>query len=422
MIVSSKIKQTGKSATAATKPKQMTLNFQDTDEVQFTIVGFGKAIIDWRDGSPYETHTLASDLETAEDCWHVYPDKTNYTVTIVGKRITLVECFEPKLVSIDLSRNSALTDLILFNCKITSLDLCKNLALKQLVCHANCLTSLDVSRNTALTEFSCNENLITSLDVSKNIILTGLYCWSNKLTKLDVSKNIALTSLICSENQLLSLDVKNNSALTILDCSENQISNLEVSNHPELLELHCGENQLTSDALNNLLRMLPVVEEGILDINANSGTTDCDISIAQGKGWISPKRITMTVQGAGEVIIQIAGYDQIHYGWSDDTSIKRFTPKTLSGDFTEISHTYTEDTAHNIAIGGENITHLYCGNNRITALDVSKYPALEELGCYENQITHLDVSKNPKLTKLECWSNPLESLNVGNNTALTVIC
>ena len=56
----------------------MTFNFQDTDEVQFTIVGFGEAIIDWGDGSQHETHTLASDLDIAEDCWHVYPDKSNY--------------------------------------------------------------------------------------------------------------------------------------------------------------------------------------------------------------------------------------------------------------------------------------------------------------------------------------------------------
>jgi len=180
MIVSSKIKQTGKSATAAIKPKQMTLNFQDTDEVQFTIVGSGTSIIDWGDGSPKETHILETDWDNAEDCWHVYPDKSNYTVTITGKCITLFECFEPKLVSIDVSRNSALTDLILFNCKFTSLDVSKNTALEILICQANCLTSLDVSRNTALAELSCNENLITSLDVSKNLSLKSLDCWTNK--------------------------------------------------------------------------------------------------------------------------------------------------------------------------------------------------------------------------------------------------
>ena len=126
----------------------------------------------------------------------------------------------------------------------------------------------------------------------------------------------------------------------------------------------------------------------------------------------------MTVHGAGEVTIQIAGYDYFSIIWEDNSEC---TMKKLSIDFLELSHIYTEDITHHFTVFGENITHLYCGNNRITELDVSANPTLEELGCYENQITHLDVSKNTKLTKLECWANPLESLNVGKNTELTVI-
>ena len=89
---------------------------------------------------------------------------------------------------------------------------------------------MDVSKNTALTELDCRSNQLTKLDVSKNTVLTTLYCWDNQLTKLDVSKNTALTDLACYNNQLTSLDVSKNTALTYLDCDNNQLTSLDISN------------------------------------------------------------------------------------------------------------------------------------------------------------------------------------------------
>ena len=65
------------------------------------------------------------------------------------------------------------------------------------------------------------------------------------------------------------------------------------------------------------------------------------------------------------------------------------------------------------------LTELYCNNNQLTSLDVSKNTALTELDCYYNQLTSLDVSKNTALTELWCFDNQLTSLDVSKNTALT---
>ena len=65
------------------------------------------------------------------------------------------------------------------------------------------------------------------------------------------------------------------------------------------------------------------------------------------------------------------------------------------------------------------LTGLYCNVNKLTSLDVSKNTALTRLGCYDNQLTSLDVSKNTALTSLLCYSNKLMSLDVSKNTALT---
>ncbi|MCH5174927.1 MAG: hypothetical protein J1F40_03480, partial [Prevotellaceae bacterium] len=63
------------------------------------------------------------------------------------------------------------------------------------------------------TLLSCAENQLTALDVSKNTALTDLYCSDNQLTALDVSKNTALTYLECYNNQIkgISMDALINS-------------------------------------------------------------------------------------------------------------------------------------------------------------------------------------------------------------------
>ena len=124
------------------------------------------------------------------------------------------------------------------------------------------ITSLEVSRCTELEELSCH-GTFTNLDIRKNSALTYLRC-QGELTSLDVSKNTALTKLIvyC---ELTSLDVSKNSALTDLDCNS---------------------NQLTTTALNALFTTLhSSTGEKSIGIRNNPGTTDCDRSIAERKGW-----------------------------------------------------------------------------------------------------------------------------------------
>ncbi|MBO4826478.1 MAG: hypothetical protein J5506_04490, partial [Prevotella sp.] len=64
------------------------------------------------------------------------------------------------------------------------------------------------------------------------------------------------------------------------------------------------------------------------------------------------------------------------------------------------------------------LTYLDCYKNQLTALDVSKNTALKTFYCDENQLTALDVSKNTALTLLMCSDNPLTELDVSKNTLL----
>ncbi len=67
--------------------------------------------------------------------------------------------------------------------------------LERLICWKNKLTGLDVSQNTALTDLYCALNQLTSLDVSNNPALTVLHCFSNQLTSLDISGNTSLKNI-----------------------------------------------------------------------------------------------------------------------------------------------------------------------------------------------------------------------------------
>ena len=119
----------------------------------------------------------------------------------------------------------------------------KNLKLIRIGDH---LTSLDVSKNPALTTLILPKNNLTALDVSKNPALKIIDCPGNNLTALDVSNNPKLTRIDLSGNQLTTLDVSKNPALTQLDCPGNQLTNLNVSNNPALTQINCSGNKLTS--------------------------------------------------------------------------------------------------------------------------------------------------------------------------------
>lgn len=68
-----------------------------------------------------------------------------------------------------------------------------------------------------------------------------------------------------------------------------------------------------------------------------------------------------------------------------------------------------------------NLTMLNCSNNKLTRLDMSGNPALEKLFCYENNLESLDVTKNTKLSTLDCQQNKLKELNLENNKKLKVL-
>ena len=83
--------------------------------------------------------------------------------------------------------------------------------------------------------------------------------------------------------------------------------------------------------------------------------------------------------------------------------------------YSDIEYTLGSQT---VTIYGK-VTRLFCKENQLTSLDVSKNTALEWLDCFDNPLASLDVSNNTELNILTCCYNQLTSLDVSNNIALS---
>ena len=128
--------------------------------------------------------------------------------------------------------------------------------------------------------------------------------------------------------------------------------------------------------------------------------------------------MTMTTAKKGEVKLRLAGTGTAVINWGDGTPDKTVTLSTHEDDSDVISHTYSISTPRTITITGDNIAELSCGNNQLTALDVSRNTTLTSLNCWGNQITSLDVSGNKLLERLYCFQNQLTNLDVSENKSL----
>ena len=298
--------------------------------------------------------------------------------------LTVLKCYSNQIVTVDVSKNAALTELWCSNNQLTTLDVSNNTALTTLSCGSNQLGSLDVSNNVKLTELSCYDSQLTSLDVSNNVELTELHCNNNQLTTLDVSNNAALTTLSCISNQLTSLDVGNNTKLTSLFCNNNQLTSLDISNNVELTVLYCYDNQLTSlDVSNNTtLATLRCDSNQLtsLDVSNNVKLTDLNC--------YGNQLTTLDVSNNTALSSLSCGYNQL-------TSL---------------------DVSNNTAL-----SELSCGGNQLASLDVRNNAALSSLNCFNNQLASLDVRNNANLIELWCYTNQLTSLDVSNNAALTTL-
>lgn len=385
------------------------------------------------------------------------------------KDLNILNCGGNILTTIDLSKNTNLTELSIPSNKLTNLDLSKNTALTKLTCYSNSFTNLDFSSNTALTTLSCDRNKLTSLNVSKNKMLTYLDCSQNQLAALDVTQNTALVNLNCSTNQLTNLNISKNTTLTWFLCNLNKIETLDISGNLELKQLSCTDNKLKSlDASKNIaLTIFECSTNNLESINVKNGnnnkiirasfgynpTLNCilvdnaAVATANYVTWKKDKEATYsdTFCDTAFTLIPDSNFEDklIEYEIDTDGKNGKVLTKSIASitqlfiisssisdltgiqDFKSLELLNCEDNKLTSLDVSKNVllTSLYCGKNKLTTLDVSKNTLLNELICGNNQLTNLDLSSNPDMNALRCDNNQLKNLDFTKNTKLgTLYC
>ena len=246
------------------------------------------------------------------------------------KRLRYLDCSGNRLETLDVSANTALTELYCYDNRLTELNISENTELRELVCYNNQLTELDVSKSVELIKLSCYQNQLSDLNVRNNAELAYLDCDDNRLNALDVSQNTALTVLWCRNCGLTELDVSQNSELDGLVCANNQLTELDLSSNTKLTYLECYGNKLSR-----------------LDVSGNTNLCRLDCSDNGMTELYLPGSSPETI------LSRIAGY---------------FSPAT-----------YAEETADTA------LEYLDCSRNYLTSLDASKCEKLEVLLCTENR-------------------------------------
>jgi|GEM_PF-3519286 len=226
-------------------------------------------MIDWGDGSQIETYT------TKQTIYHNYSAFGNYTVSIYGSLFWFCA------MAIGAETPVRWTQFP----KVAKISFKNPTELSRLQCVGGTLQEINLTEMGNLTQLLISHNHISELDLSALTNLTILYCSANLLSKLDVSSNKSIQKLDCSRNRLHSIDLSANGGLETLNCNFNRIKRLDISNNPMLRNIDCSGNLLSTEELDEIFRQLPHSESGKINVNNNPGTNNCDMSVAEVKGW-----------------------------------------------------------------------------------------------------------------------------------------
>jgi hypothetical protein len=237
--------------------------------------------VDYGDG------TIQTFINPTQEILHYYPGNGTYNVKFYNfKNLKTINIDtseaggseftnEVKLTSIFFSKTIDSLELLnIYDGKLKSVDLTKLPNLTGLDVGTNELTSLDFSKTLKLQGLGCGSNVLSKLEISNLVDLTRIDCSSNVIEKLDTSKLNSLNVLYCNNNPNLNLilpDYKFN--LTALVYSSTNNSNLDLTEYINLIDIACDYNNISTFKFPN-----PVTKIEILGISGNNITTSYDFT------------------------------------------------------------------------------------------------------------------------------------------------
>ena len=212
------------------------------------------------------------------------------------------------------------------------------------------------------------------------------YEYQGRITTLDgIEHFVNLQYLDCRNYGLTSCDVSQNTALIQFAVQGTQnLTSLDFSNNPNIQALYLnGNNVLTSINLTgcNQLSNLQLFGSALtsLDIPNKAAMTNL---LFGGSLKLDPKDYP-NLTGLGCENLEL-------------TDLNTFIPDNIKSQL----HT------------------LFCGDNELESLDLSKFSNLATLWCGNNNIEELDLSHVPNLYSFQCYGNKIKVLDISNNEGL----
>lgn len=259
-------------------------------------------------------------------------------------------------------------------------------------------------------------------------------------SKIEAETNPELISVLQSQNigttntdGDLVLTQEMIDGIVFLDLSNGNLKDLEgLEVFANLTNLNCSDNPLTSLDVSVFPELIELncancfnkssqsrsYENGVLDLSANTKL----------------QALSCGNNGLRELILPDSPLKNIYCNNNQLKSLDLSKNESLEFVNCEYNQIEEIDLSKNVALidfhaTGNNLfqidltantqlTSLSLYDNDFTALEVSANVNLQYLSCGSNELTSLDVSKNTNLTSLNCESNRMLTLNVSANTQL----
>ena len=268
------------------------------------------------------------------------------------------------------------------------------------------LTGIDLSANTKLTHIEVFDNALEELNLEGLTQLTSLYCDGNALTSLDVSE-LGMTELVCYNNPMTSLILGSQPGLTRLYCYGTQLELLDLRGCPQLLDcVEHGTRNTAADYVEykldstHVLRVdadTELIVPGMIAVDAANFPDESfrlwvsDNADTDDSGWLSAEEM----DAVDAVYLNVPAF-------ADLTSVQGIEY------FTGITELIIEGVPNLTAIDlSENtkLESLEITETGLTSLYVDGLP-LEYLYCMDNSLTSLTLGSQPGLTEMDCCGNP----------------
>ena len=247
---------------------------------------------------------------------------------------------------------------------------------------------INLSGDSSLEDLYIWDTEFKSLNLSGCSTLRKIDCVRNKMTKMNIEGCSGLETLMCLRNELVELDVEQSPLLKKLDCSYNRLTSLK-ANAANLSEINCKFNSFNNLDFKNYtsLKSLSCGSRGNLDLSGCISLESLDCIGGGGNSYIS----VLNVKDCKSLKVISCKNNELTelLNLKDCISLKE-----LNCHFNMLtSLDITQCTA---------LTTLDCSlNNLHPSLDVSKNEMLSYLDCrYNNSLQQLIVNRKASISTL----------------------